>query len=327
MHADTDKLSGIRLSVVVPCYNEEQNVGEVCRRLKSALDGGEGKGSYELIFVDDGSSDGTYPALRKLRENDRERVKVVRLRRNFGQTAALRAGFDKARGEVIVTLDGDLQNDPGDIPGLLRKMEEGYDLVSGWRRKRADSLFSRRIPSFLANRLIALLTGVRLHDFGCTLKAYRREIVKQIDLYGEMHRLIPVLASWMGARIAEMEVSHQRRLWGKSNYSLSRTLTVLLDLIALKFFLSYSTRPIHIFGFWGVVCLGLSLIAGAILIFMKLYQGVDMTGNPFLFLTIMLVIVGVQFIVLGLLGEVGVRTYYESQKKPIYLAEEEREEI
>lgn len=321
-----DEKAGIRLSVVVPCYNEEQNVGEVYRRLKSALDGGEGVGSYELVFVDDGSSDGTYPALRKLRDNDRERVKVIRLRRNFGQTAALRAGFDKARGELIVTLDGDLQNDPGDIPGLLKKMGEGYDLVSGWRRKRADPLFSRRIPSFLANRLISLLTGVRLHDFGCTLKAYRREIVKQIDLYGEMHRLIPVLASWMGARIAEVEVSHQRRLWGRSNYSLSRILTVLLDLITLKFFLSYSTRPIHIFGFWGVICLGLSLIAGAVLIFMKLYQGVDMTGNPFLFLTIMLVIVGIQFIVLGLLGEVGVRTYYESQKKPIYLVEEEKEE-
>ncbi len=321
-----DGKAGVKISVVVPCYNEEQNVGEVYRRLKSALDEGEGEDSYELIFVDDGSSDGTYPALSKLRENDRERVKVIRLRRNFGQTAALRAGFDKARGEVIVALDGDLQNDPGDIPALLKKMKEGYDLVSGWRRKRADPLFSRRIPSFVANRLISLLTGVRLHDFGCTLKAYRREIVKQIDLYGEMHRLIPVLASWMGARIAEMEVNHQRRLWGKSKYSLSRTLTVILDLITLKFFLSYSTRPIHIFGFWGVVCLGLSLIAGAVLIFMKLYQGVDMTGNPFLFLTIMLVIVGVQFIVLGLLGEVGVRTYYESQDKPIYLVEEEQEE-
>ena len=311
----------VRISVVVPFYNEEQSVGEVYRRLKSALDGLD----YELIFVDDGSSDGSYQALREVWEKDREKVRVIRLRRNFGQTAALQAGFDKARGEVIVTLDGDLQNDPGDIPGLLKKMEEGYDLVSGWRRKREDPLFSRRIPSFLANRLISFLTGVRLHDFGCTLKAYRSEIIKQIDLYGEMHRLIPVLASWMGARIAEMEVSHRRRLWGRSKYSISRTLTVVLDLITLKFFLSYFTRPIHIFGLGGLVCLGLSLVAGAILIFMKLYQGVDMTGNPLLFLTIILVIVGIQFIVLGLLGEVGVRTYYESQKKPIYLVKEELE--
>ena len=309
----------MELSVVIPVFNEADNLPLLHRSLEGVL---AGLGlETEVIYVDDGSTDRTAETLRRIFQED-PRVRVVRLHRNFGQTAALSAGFHHARGRVVVTMDGDLQNAAEDIPLLLRKLDEGYDVVSGWRVARRDPLLTRRLPSWLANRLIARLTGIPLHDFGCTLKAYRREIIEKLHLYGEMHRMIPVLAFWMGAAVAEVEVQHRPRRHGRSKYSLGRILTVLLDLIAVKYFTGYSTRPIHLFGLLGLFSLALGAAAFAVLVWMKLQQGVDMTGNPFLVLGALLAIVGVQLIGLGLLGEIGTRTYYEIQNKPTYLVRE-----
>ena len=310
------------LSVVVPVYNEREAIGDVHASISRALDGLSR--SSELIIVDDGSDDGTWEVLSDLSARD-PRLRAIRLRRNFGQTAALRAGFDYSRGEIIVSLDGDGQNDPSDIPRMIEKLEEGYDVVNGWRRDRRDPLLFRRLPSVLANLLISRLTGVKLHDFGCTLKACRREIIEEISLYGEMHRMIPVLAHFMGAAIGELEVSHHPRTSGRSKYTLFRAVSVILDLITLKFFLGYFTRPLHMFGLAGLI----SSLAGGVcflaVLVMKLTAYMDMTGNPLLYLGVLAVVVGVQFIMLGLLGEVTVRTYFESQKKPIYVIKELRE--
>ena len=300
------------VSVVIPLYNEEENVEILNERLGATM---KNIGDYEIVYVDDGSTDGTLRLLEQIQAQD-ENVIVLSLRRNFGQTAAFAAGFDFARGDVIVTMDGDLQNDPTDIPKLLEAIKE-YDLVSGWRKKRQDN-FSRTFPSKIANWLISNVTGVRLHDYGCSLKAYRRDVVKNLKLYGEMHRFIPAVASWYGVRIAEVETTHHPRLRGKSKYGISRTIKVLLDLVTVKFLQSFSTKPIQFFGplglFFGFAGIGISLYLTAA----KIFKGIDIGGRPLLLLGALLIIVGIQFIGMGLLGEMIVRVYHESQKKPIY---------
>lgn len=307
------------LSIVIPLYNEEENVKPLYEQLKATLD--EIGREYEIIVVDDGSTDRSFAILKGLHEGD-ERLKVIRFRRNFGQTAAFAAGFDHSQGEVVITMDADLQNDPADIPLLLEKIEEGYDVVSGWRVKRKDPFLTRRLPSMVANWLISHVTGVHLHDYGCSLKAYRREVVKNVQLYGELHRFIPALASWMGISVAEVPVRHHPRRFGRSKYGLSRTARVLLDLITVRFLLSYSTRPIHIFGGLGLVGFALGMALGAYLSFVKFVLGQSIGGRPLLLLAVLLMVVGVQLISMGLLGELVVRTYYETLNKPIYAVRE-----
>lgn len=302
------------ISVVIPLYNEEENIAQLHERLTAVLM--KMPESYEVIYIDDGSNDRTLPLLEEIQKTD-PRVLVLSLRRNFGQTAAFAAGFDFARGDVIVTMDGDLQNDPQDIPRLVQALD-GYDLVSGWRVKRKDPFFTRRLPSIIANWVISRVTGVRLHDYGCSLKAYRKDVVKNLRLYGEMHRFIPAIASWYGVRIAEIETTHHPRYGGKSKYGISRTLKVILDLVTVKFLQSFSTKPIQFFGpigaAFGVAGTGISLY----LTLLKLFFGYDIGGRPLLLLGVLLIIVGIQFIGMGLLGEMIVRVYHESQKKPIY---------
>ena len=305
----------MNLSVVIPVYDEEESVIPLARAVNKVL-GGLG-GPSEIIFVDDGSTDRTFVRLKDL-QGELPRLRVIRLRGNFGQTAALAAGFDLAQGEVVVTLDGDLQNDPADIPELLAKLEEGFDVVSGWRRERQDPFWTRRLPSRLANTLISRITGVRLHDYGCMLKAYRQPIVKDLALYGEMHRFLPALARWVGASVAEVPVSHQPRRHGRSKYGLGRTLRVLLDLFTVKFLMSYWTRPIQIFGLIGLLTGGAGLLLTLTLAAQRLFFGVPLGNRPILLLAVLLVVVGIQFITMGLLAEMLVRTYHESQGKPIY---------
>jgi glycosyltransferase involved in cell wall biosynthesis len=309
----------MEISVVVPVYNEVDNVerlySEIDRSLRAL------NRPYEILFVDDGSRDGSLEKLRRIRESD-ETVKLIAFRKNFGQTAALSAGFDHAEGEVVITMDADLQNDPADIPLLLGKIDEGYDLVSGWRFDRKDKWFSRRLPSMLANRLISWATDVKLNDYGCTLKAIRKEVVKNITLYGELHRFIPAVASWMGVNIAEVKVNHRERLAGRSKYGISRVFRVLLDLITVKFLLSYSGRPIQFFGLPGLLCGFLGAVVAAYLAFQRLVLGLPIGDRPLLLLAVLLIIVGIQFIVFGLLGELQIRTYHESLKKPIYFIKE-----
>jgi glycosyltransferase involved in cell wall biosynthesis len=306
----------VELSIVVPIYNEEENITVLYESIHGAL--AQTALEYELIFVDDGSSDGSFGLLKGLAAGD-PLVKVIRFRRNFGQTAAMSAGFDAAAGDVIIPMDGDLQNDPADIPRLLAKLKEGYDVVSGWRRDRKDTFITRKIPSMLANSLISTLTGVHLHDYGCTLKAYRREVLEGINLYGEMHRFVPALASQVGAKVAELPVNHHPRLYGKSKYGISRTLRVVLDLMTVKFLMAYSTKPIQLFGRWGVYTLFTGIITGCLTIYMKIFEHTSMNRNPLLIMTAFLLFMGIQFIVLGLLGELNARTYFESQGKPIYV--------
>ena len=303
------------LSIVIPVFNEEENIPLLADEIRRAL---EPQGiAYEVIAVDDGSTDGSWSRLEAVRAADPRWI-LVALRRNFGQTAALSAGFDHARGEVIVPLDGDLQNDPADIPRLLALAAE-YDIVSGWRKNRQDRLLSRRLPSLLANWLISKVTGIRLHDYGCTLKAYRREVVEHLRLYGEMHRFIPAIASWMGITIVEVETHHRPRRFGRSKYGITRTVRVVLDLITVKFLLSFATRPIQVFGMLGMGAVGTGVAIGAYLTALKLFLGAQIGGRPLLFLAVLLIVVGVQFVVMGLLGEMLVRVYHESQRKPIYM--------
>jgi glycosyltransferase involved in cell wall biosynthesis len=312
----------VAFSVIIPVNNEEHNILPLHEGLKSVLqDMGR---SCEIIFIDDGSSDGTWPILAKLNASD-PMCKVIRFRRNFGQTAALAAGFSHARGEIIVTLDGDLQNDPADIPALMDKIQEGYDVVSGWRYKRKDMFITRRLPSICANWLISRITGVKLHDYGCTLKAYRREVAQNIGLYGEMHRFIPAMASWMGISVAEIKVNHYPRRHGRSKYGLSRTVRVILDLITVKFLLSYSTKPLQMFGTFGLLATGLGFGLGAYLTIQKFFFSQPLSDRPLLFLAILLMLVGLQFITMGLLGEMMVRVYHEGQNKPTYVVKEHLE--
>ncbi len=303
------------ISVIVPVYNEEESIPILYRSLKDVLDR---MGSpYEIIFVDDGSEDRTPLILEEIHRGD-ERVVVLTFRRNFGQTAALVAGFDHARGDIIITMDGDLQNDPEDIPRLLEMMED-YDVVSGWRVNRKDPFLTRRLPSMIANWIISRVTGLRLHDYGCTLKAYRREVIENIKLYGEMHRYIPAVAKWAGARVGEVETTHHPRRFGRSKYGLSRTIKVILDLITIRFLQSFSTKPLHAFGLLGIILGGSGFLISLYLTMEKLLFGQDIGGRPLLLLGVLLIILGVQFIGMGLLGEMLVRIYHESQGKPIYI--------
>jgi len=303
------------LSVVVPIYNEADNVERLYKSLEEVLS--KLDKNYEVLLIDDGSTDGTTDKLAEIHKRN-PKYKVIQFRRNYGQTAAMSAGFDYSAGNVIVTIDADLQNDPKDIPKILEKMEEGYDVVSGWRKDRKDPFLTRKVPSKIANWLVSILAGIHLHDYGCTLKAYSKDVVKNVQLYGEMHRYIPALASWIGINVTEIPVSHHKRKFGKSKYGLSRTPRVILDLITLKFLLSYSTRPIQIFGSIGIITAFLGFLIALFLSYVKLVQKQSIGDRPLLLLAVLLIFLGFQFISMGLLGELVVRTYHETQNKPIY---------
>ncbi len=307
------------LSLVIPVYNEAENLEILYREIKSSCEN-LGK-SYEVIFIDDGSTDDSALVLTNIWKQY-PAIKIIKLRKNFGQTAALSAGFDHSRGEVIITLDADLQNDPADFGLLIKKIEEGYDIASGWRVKRKDKLFSRRLPSSTANWLISAITRVKLHDYGCTLKAFRKEVLKSINLYGEMHRFIPAIASQMGVSIAEVKVNHRPRRFGKSKYSMLRFVKVMLDLLTVKFFLSYSTRPLQIFGIFGIASGSVGGVMALYLSYRRLILLESIANRPLLFLAILLIVIGFQFITLGLLAEILVRTYHESLEKRIYYIRE-----
>jgi len=300
------------VSVVIPIFNERENIRPLHAALKDVLCPLGRR--YEVIFVDDGSNDGSGAELQRLVDDD-PHVRVIELRHNFGQSSAMSAGIQHATGDVIITLDGDLQNDPADIPLMLAKIDEGYDLVHGWRRERKDAFLNRRLPSIVANRLISAVTGFPVRDLGCTLKAIRREIAQEIPLYGEMHRFIPILGHWRGARCVEVVIRHHPRRWGKSKYGISRVLRVILDSITIKFLIRYLGSPMRLFGSAGLACGTLGFLSAAATIFMKLSQGIDMTGNPLLLLSVLSVMVGVQLFLMGMLGELGARIYYESQNK------------
>lgn len=317
----------IDLSIIVPVFNEEENLAPLCLKLDEVLSSLQR--SYEIILVDDGSSDGTWPKLRELAALHRH-LCLIRLRRNFGQTAAMSAGIDQAAGEIIIIMDADLQNDPEDIPKLLEAMDRGFDVVSGWRKDRQDAFLHRRLPSILANALISRITGIRMHDFGCTLKAYRREIMKDVRLYGDLHRFIPALVYWVGGSLTEVVVRHHPRRHGKSKYGLARISRVILDLLTVSFLLRYSTSPIRIFGKWG---LSIGLLGALLLIFMIASNlaatffgtafAASLLKRPFWVITsFMLIFFGVQFVSMGLLAEIQIRTYHESQGKPIYAIRE-----
>jgi glycosyltransferase involved in cell wall biosynthesis len=313
----------IDLSIVIPIYNEEPNLEALYQELTDAF--GRSGRSYEIIFVDDGSTDKSFSVLERLQLADL-RLRVIRFRRNFGQTAAFSAGFAHARGRLIVTSDGDRQNVPADIPSLVELLEEQQlDIVCGWRRNRKDAFFSRLVPSFLANRLISWATGVPLHDYGCSLKVFRSEVVKSIKLYGEMHRFIPAIASEQGVKIGEAVVNHRPRVHGRSKYGISRTVRVVLDLLTVKFLLSYSTRPLQIFGLVGLAMSIPGVLIMAYLTFVKFAMGESIANRPLLMLAVLLVFTGVQLLTLGLMAELLVRTYHESQDKPTYVIREIRE--
>ncbi len=309
-----------RISVVIPLYNEEAAIDELYRQLTEALEAyGE---PYEVIVADDGSTDGSFEKLKAIHDRD-PRWRIVRFRRNFGQTAGFAAGFHRARGEVVITIDADLQNDPADIPRLMAKIEEGYDIVSGWRVDRKDAFLTRKLPSMMANWLISRSTNVHLHDYGCSLKAYRADVVKHIHLYGELHRFIPAVAAGYGVRVTEIPVNHRPREHGASKYGITRTFRVILDLITVYFLLGYSTRPIQIFGGVGMMSFSVGVLIGLYLTFVKFALGQNIGTRPLLLLAVLLILLGVQMIAMGLLGELIIRTYYESTGKPIYYVREE----
>ncbi len=307
--------------MIIPVYNEEQNLPLLYQKLHQVLSP-LGK-EYEIIFVDDGSTDKSWQVLCELREND-SHLRLIRFTRNFGQTAAMAAGFAEAEGEVVLAMDADLQNDPADIPLFLKKIDEGYDLVSGWRKNRQDATLKRKIPSRIANWLIGKITGVKIHDYGCSLKAYRKWVVKNLHLYGEMHRFIPALAALVGARITEIPVRHHPRKYGQTKYGLSRTFRVILDLITVKFLLNYSTKPLHFFGLPGLLSSFVGLMICLYLSFMKIFYQVQLSQRPLLLLGVLLLFIGVQFISLGLLAELIIRAYHETQKKTIYVVREKK---
>ena len=309
------------VSVIVPVYNERDSLRELYRELSATL-GALTIASYEIILVDDGSTDTSADICRELHHADPDHVRVIILRRNFGQTAAMAAGFDAATGDIVIPMDADLQNDPADIGRLIEKLDEGYDVVSGWRAQRQDRLMSRRLPSVLANRLISWMTGVHLHDYGCTLKAYRREIIEHMNLYGDLHRFLPALASWAGARVVELPVNHRPRKFGTSKYGIGRTLRVILDLVTVKFLLSYSTKPMQVFGKWGLLSLAVSFGAAGITVAEKLFMNLSVNRNGWALVSLFFALGGLQLIGMGLLGELSVRTYYESQRKTIYTVRE-----
>jgi glycosyltransferase involved in cell wall biosynthesis len=307
------------ISVFLPVFNEEPNLLPLHAKLDEALKA-LGR-SAEIVYVDDGSSDGSLKILRQIAQLD-PRVRVVALRRNYGQTAAMAAGIDAARGKVLIPMDADLQNDPADIARLLDKLDEGYDVVSGWRKNRKDKMVTRKIPSMLANRLISWIGGVPLHDYGCSLKAYRRESLEDVRLYGEMHRFIPIYAAWAGARVTEIPVEHHARTMGKSKYGLSRTLKVVFDLVTIKFMASYQTKPIYVFGSFGLLAFAVSLLSGLYAVILKVIHKATFIQTPLPILSVVMFAVGVQLLLMGLLAEMLVRTYHESQAKSIYAVRE-----
>lgn len=307
----------LHLSVVVPVHNEEASLLQLQKNIEEVLD--NNVWDWEVIYVDDGSTDASHERMLEIHNQRPDKVRLIQMRRNFGQTQAMAAGFDAARGEVVIPIDADLQNDPADIPTLMKKIEEGYDVVSGWRADRQDSFLSRTLPSRIANALISRLTKVHLHDYGCTLKAYRAEILSEMRIYGEMHRFLPALASWVGARITEVKVNHHPRIYGETKYGIGRTRRVILDLITVKFLLAHTTNPMHIFGKWGFRSIFMGMLFAAILIVQKIlppYQ--DITDSAYLYLSMIFSLGGLQMIFTGLLGEVSVRTYYESQDRRPY---------
>ncbi len=303
------------LSVVIPVFNEEDNIEALCSKTISALK--ELGHPWEIIFIDDGSTDASYAKLAQI-ASGQDNLKVVRFVRNFGQTAALAAGIDHARGEIIIPLDADLQNDPADIGKLLDKLDEGYDVVSGWRKKRHDEFITRLIPSWIANKIISVISGVKLHDYGCSLKVYRREVLQDVKLYGEMHRFVPIYASWEGAKVTEMPITHYPRQFGKSKYGISRTFKVILDLVTVKFLSTYFTKPIYVFGMAGFICLGISLAAFAWMVVLKYFYSTTFVETPLPVLVAMFFVVSIQFMLMGILAEILMRTYHESQDKRIY---------
>jgi glycosyltransferase involved in cell wall biosynthesis len=312
-------ITGPEISVVVPMRNESPNVAELHAELTAVLEG-FGR-SYEVIAIDDGSTDDTFAQLARLQRRD-PHLRVIRFRRNFGQTAAFAAGFAHARGRYIVTSDGDLQNDPCDIPGMVQIAEQGTDIVAGWRKDRKDAFINRRLPSMIANAVISFSTGVKLHDYGCSLKVFRAEVVKGLKLYGEMHRFLPAIASEMGVTIVEKVVNHRPRRHGTSKYGISRTIRVLLDLLTVKFLISYSTRPLHIFGLLGLAMGTLGVAVCGWLAWVKFFGHEGIGTRPLLLFGILLIFTGVQLVTLGLLAEMQARTYHESQDKPIYVIRE-----
>jgi len=303
------------ISIVIPVYNESGNVGLLHAEIEEALQD-IGK-SYEIIFINDGSTDNTLQELKKIKRSA-PNTRIIDFNRNFGQTPAIMAGFDLLKGDIVITMDGDLQNDPRDIPALIERLESGFDLVSGWRNKRKDAFLLRVLPSKLANRLISRVLKVSLHDYCSTLKAYRRDVIKDMRLYGEMHRFIPAIADWKGAKISEMKVNHRPRKYGKTKYGLNRTIRVALDMLLIGFLSEYSTKPIQFFGKLGIVSSAFGFLSFLLVLFMKLANNTDMTGNPLLTLCVLFFLVSVQLISLGFLGEINIRTYYETQNKKTY---------
>ena len=314
-----NKLENPELSLFLPVLDEEENLRPMHAKIAAALDA-LGK-TAEVIYVDDGSTDNSLAILREIAAAD-DRVRVISLRRNYGQTAAMSAGIDAAKGDILIPMDADLQNDPADISRLLNKLDEGYDVVSGWRKNRQDKLISRKIPSQIANRIISWIGGVHLHDYGCSLKAYRRDVIQDVKLYGEMHRFIPIYASWAGARVAEIPVDHHARTMGKSKYGISRTVKVVFDLITIKFMAEYHTKPIYVFGTFGMLAFFISIIAGVWAVVLKIFYATSFILTPLPIITVVMLAISVQFFLMGLLAELLVRTYHESQDKTIYAVRE-----
>ena len=307
------------ISIVVPVYNEEQNIAVLYGELLEAFS--LVKNPYEIIFIDDGSIDKSQDVICGIAKAD-SRVKAIIFTRNYGQTSAICAGIDHAKGKYIMTIDADLQNDPRDVVNLLKKMDEGFDLACGWRKRRKDPFLNRRLPSMVANGIISALTGLKLHDYGCTLKMYRRDALKNVNLYGEMHRFIPVYVSWVGGKITEVEVNHRERKWGKSKYGINRTAKVVFDLITVKFLLgSSSTSPLYFFGGWGLLLMIIGILCGVTTLAQKLVWGLWVHKNPLLLLSIFSLMLGTQIILMGLLAELSVRIYYETTKKTIYIVD------
>ncbi len=300
------------ISIVIPIFNEEENIQILYSELNKILE--ELKKDYEIIFVDDGSNDRSFEILEKIHNEDKN-VKIIKFRKNFGQTAAISAGFEKAKGEVVITMDADLQNDPNDIPCLLEKISEGYDVVSGWRKGRKDPLLRKKIPSKISNFLTRKLTGVNIHDFGCTLKAYKKEVLTDLELYGEMHRYIPAIVAWKGFRLSEIEVKHLPRKFGKSKYGIWRIMKGFLDLLVVVFWQKYSTRPIHLFGALGILMGFFGFLIGVYLTILRIFYNEGIKDRPLLLLGILLIILGVQFIIFGLLADIMIKIYYRKKEK------------
>jgi len=307
------------LSIVIPIYNEEDNIIPLYQEITAAVQ--DRFREIEIIFVNDGSKDHSLEKLKELNQKD-PRAKIISFRKNFGQSTAISAGFDYCQGDIVVTLDGDLQNDPADIPKIVGKLLEGYDIVNGWRKDRKDKFITRKIPSFLGNKLVSFITRVKLHDYGCTLRGFTREVVKSLTLYGEMHRYIPAIASKMGIKTTEIPVNHRPRKFGKSKYGLSRTFRVILDLISLKYLLSFSHRPLQIFGGIGILMMSAGFLSGAYLTYVKFIERQAIGGRPLLFFTVLSIFLGVQLITLGLIAEMLTRIYHEGLNKNVYVVRE-----